>query len=38
VRDPYHGWAITIPLNALTERFRFPDRIIQAIRPQTERP
>ncbi|AOB32126.1 hypothetical protein AKI39_17500 [Bordetella sp. H567] len=38
VRDPYHGWAITIALNALTKRFSFPDRTIQAIQPQTEQP
>lgn len=38
VRDPYHGWAITISLNALTSRIRFPDRIIQALRPRMEQP
>lgn len=38
VRDPYHGWRITIRLSALTRRMHFPDRIIQALRPRTEQP
>jgi hypothetical protein len=30
LRDPMHGWAVTVPLAALNGRMQFPTTIVQA--------
>jgi hypothetical protein len=35
LRDPFHGWAVIVALDALTRRLYFPTSIIQARLPDT---